>query len=102
MPRYSPSFFSLSSSFSATVGPILVHRFGSDGVSKVTLSTWPSQGLDAIVYLQALRPICILVRTRTLFCFIYDLDLCMYIWILDSWSLRGYYIFFRGFHRELV
>jgi hypothetical protein len=40
-----------------------------------------------------LRPICILVRTRTLFCFMYDLDLCMYIWIF--WlveSLRLYYI----------
>jgi hypothetical protein len=28
----------------------------------------------------------------------YDFDLCMYIWILDSWSLRGYIIYsFVGF-----
>jgi hypothetical protein len=40
-----------------------------------------------------LRPICILVRTRILFGFMYDLDLCMYIWILDSWSLCGYIIY---------
>jgi hypothetical protein len=40
-----------------------------------------------------LRPICIFVRTRILFCFMYDLDLCMHIWILDSWSLCGYIIY---------
>jgi hypothetical protein len=45
--------------------------------------------MDAIVIFRPLRSICILVRTRILFCFMYDLDLCMYIWILDSWSLRG-------------
>jgi hypothetical protein len=27
-----------------TVGPILVHRYGSDVVSKVTLPAWPGQG----------------------------------------------------------
>jgi hypothetical protein len=58
--------------------------------------------MDAIVIFRPLRPICTLIRTRILFCFMYDLDLCMYIWILDSWSLRGDIIFFCGFHRELV
>jgi hypothetical protein len=57
--------------------------------------------MDAIVIFRPLRPICILIRTRILFCFMYDLDLCMYIWILT----RGVFvviIFFCGFHRELV
>jgi hypothetical protein len=58
--------------------------------------------MDAIVIFRPLRPICILVRTRILFCFMYDLDLCMYIWSLDTWSLFGYIIFFCRFHRELV
>jgi hypothetical protein len=61
--------------------PDAFDRYGSDDVSKVTLPAWPGQGLDAIVTFRPLRPICILVRTRILFCFMYDLDLCMYIWI---------------------
>jgi hypothetical protein len=32
--------------------------------------------MDAIIIFRPLRPICILVRTL-LFCFIYDLDLCI-------------------------
>jgi hypothetical protein len=49
--------------------------------------------MDAIVIFRPLRPICILVRTRILFCFIYDLDLCMYLfgsWLVES--SRLYYI----------
>jgi hypothetical protein len=59
--------------------------------------------MDAIVIFRPLRPICILVCTRKLFPFIYDLDLCMCSWILDSLeSLWLYYIFFCGFLCELV
>jgi hypothetical protein len=95
VPRYSPSFFFpflFLPPCSATVGLIFYHRYGSDDVSKVTLPAWPGQGLDAIVIFRPIRPICILIRTRMLFCFMYYLDRCMYICILDSWSLRGYYI----------
>jgi hypothetical protein len=59
--------------------------------------------MDAIVIFRPLRPIYILVCTRMLFCFMYDLDLCMCIWILDSLESSWlYYIFFCGFLRELV
>jgi hypothetical protein len=44
--------------------------------------------MDAIVIFRPLRPICILVCTRILFCFMYDLNLCMYIWILT----RGVFV----------
>jgi hypothetical protein len=49
-----------------------------------------------------LRPICILVRTQMLFALCMIWIFVLYIWILDSCSLRGYFIFFCGFHRELV
>ena len=66
-----------------------------DDVSKVTLPAWPGQGYDAnLVIFRTLSPICILVRTRILFRFRYDLDLCIvYICILGSFeSLLYIYI----------
>jgi hypothetical protein len=80
-PCFFSFFLSLSPSFFGNRWPNL-HRNGSDDVSKVTLPAWPGQGLDTIVIFRPLRLICILVRTRMLFAFMYDLDLC--IEYLDS------------------
>jgi hypothetical protein len=47
--------------------------------------------MDAIVIFRPLRPICILVRTRILFCFMYDLNLCMYF---DSWLVESSWLLY--------
>jgi hypothetical protein len=77
--------------------------YGSNDVSKVTPLAWHGQGLDAIVVFRPLRPICIFIRTRMLFALCMLWIFVLYIWIFwlveSSWL---YYIFFFGFHRELV
>jgi hypothetical protein len=76
-----PCFFLFLPPCSATVGPMI-----STGMGVMTLARLPfrlglGRVVDTVVIFRPLRPICILVRTRILFCFIYDLDLCLYIWI---------------------
>jgi hypothetical protein len=91
-PRFFP--LSLSPSFSATIGPILLYRFGSDNVSKVTLPAWCGQGygchhlslglLGPFVFLSILRCYLLYVWFGSLYCI---------FGCFDSWSLRGYIIY---------